>query len=134
MIARPESINKDEKTVIILDDNEIIRAVLKRLLEAQGYSVWTFSCPADFLSAVCDRFAPCERACADVLLSDVKMPGETGIELLQHLRCKPCMINRMGLISGCWTEDMREHAKSLEVPAFDKPADLDRLLSWMSVS
>jgi hypothetical protein len=61
------------------------------------------------------------------------MPGKTGIELIQEIRENCCLIDKMGLISGCWTEDMRERADSLELPAFDKPADLDRLLSWMNV-
>lgn len=134
MIARPESVSNSRKSVIILDDNEVIRAVLKRLLEAQGYSVRTYACPADFLDGVCNETETCTQPCADVLLSDVKMPGDTGIDLFQHLRCKSCMIRRMGLISGCWTEETREQAKTLQVPAFSKPADLDRLISWMNIS
>ncbi|MDP6524249.1 MAG: response regulator [Kiritimatiellia bacterium] len=133
MIASKESNNKGSKTVIILDDNEVIRAVLKRLLEAQGFSVRTFACAAEFLEDTCAQLAPCSQACADVLLSDLAMPGKTGIELIQEIRENCCLIDKMGLISGCWTEDMRERADSLELPAFDKPADLDRLLSWMNV-
>lgn len=64
--------------ISIVDDDESVREATKGLLEARGYSAEAFSGAEEFLqSGHVD-----ETSC---LITDVRMPGLTGIELQRRL-------------------------------------------------
>lgn len=66
------------RAVFVIDDDLSVRRGLERLLRAAGYQVETFASARDFL----DR-ADCARAACLVL--DVRMPGQSGLELYEAL-------------------------------------------------
>ncbi len=68
----------DEK-ILIVDDEEGLRAVLKILLGKEGYQVRTAGSGAEALKAL-------EEESFHVVLTDIKMPGMSGIELLKNVR------------------------------------------------
>ena len=68
----------DEK-ILIADDEEGLRAVLKILLAKEGYQVRTAASGAEALKAL-------DEESFHVVLSDIKMPGMSGIELLKNIR------------------------------------------------
>lgn len=65
--------------VLLVDDKENIREVLKDILESAGYSVDLASC-ADEVYGIIQENLP------DIVLTDINMPGKTGIELLHDLK------------------------------------------------
>jgi two-component system nitrogen regulation response regulator GlnG len=65
--------------VWIVDDDQSIRWVLERALSREGFDVRAFGTARDCLSAL-DLDSP------QVLVSDIRMPGESGIELLQQVK------------------------------------------------
>ena len=65
-------------TVLVVDDEKNYLVVLEDLLEDEGYKVLTASSGAEALELVA-------RAPVDTVLSDIKMPGISGIELLDKL-------------------------------------------------
>jgi two-component system nitrogen regulation response regulator GlnG len=67
--------------VWIVDDDQSIRWVLERALSREGFDVRAFSSARDCLTAF-DLDAP------QVLVSDIRMPGESGIELLQKVKLR----------------------------------------------
>ena len=67
------------KNVLIVEDEELMRSILRRLLEGEGYRVFT----ADSAEAAL-RIIP-ENDVA-VTLSDIKMSGMDGIELLDRIK------------------------------------------------
>jgi two-component system nitrogen regulation response regulator GlnG len=67
--------------VWIVDDDQSIRWVLERALSREGFDVRAFGSARDCLSAL-DLDAP------QVLVSDIRMPGESGIELLQKVKLR----------------------------------------------
>lgn len=68
-----------QQTLIsIVDDDRFVRTALARLLKSHGYLVETFESAASLLGS--DR-----RARTDCLITDVQMPGMTGIELHRQL-------------------------------------------------
>ena len=69
------------RRVLIVDDEENIRLVLKTLLKRQGYEVETAETGEAALELV-ESFGP------DVVLTDVRMPQMTGLDLLNTLRAK----------------------------------------------
>jgi two-component system nitrogen regulation response regulator GlnG len=67
--------------VWIVDDDQSIRWVLERALSREGFDVRAFGSARECLSAF-DLDAP------QVLVSDIRMPGESGIELLQKVKLR----------------------------------------------
>ena len=65
--------------VAVVDDDEDIRDALSDLLLVMGYSCQAFDRAETFLAAHApDRF--------DCLITDIRMPGMSGLELLQRLK------------------------------------------------
>jgi two-component system, NtrC family, nitrogen regulation response regulator NtrX len=107
--------------ILIVDDEESIRDVLRQLFEYEGHLVRTASSGHQALKAV-DEEAP------DVVFLDVKMPGMDGLEALGRLKEKAPGA-QVVMISGHGTIDTAVEAT--RKGAFDfleKPLDTDRLL------
>ncbi len=68
-----------QRTILIVEDEELMRSILRRLLEGSGYEVVT----ADSAEAALSAFAENEIS---VTLTDIKMSGMDGIELLDRLK------------------------------------------------
>jgi len=64
--------------ISIVDDDELFRESMRKLVALLGYTVEAFPSAADFLAS---SLLP-ETAC---LVTDVQMPGMTGFELHRHL-------------------------------------------------
>src|SRR4051812_23751223 len=69
------------RRVLVVDDEENLRIVLRTLLKRQGYEVETAASGEEALTLV-DTFGP------DVVLTDVRMPKMGGLDLLATLQAK----------------------------------------------
>jgi two-component system response regulator AtoC len=69
------------RRVLVVDDEENLRLVLKTLLKRQGYEVETAASGEEALALV-DAFGP------DFILTDVRMPKMGGLDLLATLKAK----------------------------------------------
>jgi two-component system response regulator FixJ len=67
-------------TVHVIDDDQAMRESLDFLLGVQGFSVALYSSAAEFLAALPGLPA------GDCILSDISMPGMSGIELVRRLK------------------------------------------------
>jgi len=109
--------------VFIVDDEHVIASTLAVILKMHGYSATFFTSPAEALAAARSR-AP------DLLISDVAMPGISGIDLAIQMRAQypKCKIL---LFSGqAATFDLLEDARA-QGHDFDlllKPVPLTELL------
>ena len=70
------------KPIWIVDDDHSIRFVLERALAREQLAVRTFSTARDVIAALDDRDEP------QVLVSDIRMPGGSGIELLSRVKAR----------------------------------------------
>lgn len=61
-------------TILVVDDDDPVRVMLARLLRTQGYTVLQAAHAAE-ARAILDTKRP------DLVISDIVMPGESGIEL-----------------------------------------------------
>lgn len=69
--------NKSDKTIVIIDDESDILAMLEKFFAREGYKVRSFSNPVNALSSL-----PKDT---DIVLLDVMMPQMNGLDLLPKL-------------------------------------------------
>ncbi len=67
------------ESVLIVEDEELMRGILRQLLEAAGFDVFT----ADSSEAALDIFASGDIT---ITLTDIKMSGQDGLALLDHIK------------------------------------------------
>jgi len=68
--------------ILVVEDERGVRLLLRRLLEAAGASVAVATSPDEALAEF-DRQPP------DVLVSDIRMPGGDGYQLIRRVRERP---------------------------------------------
>jgi FixJ family two-component response regulator len=110
--------------ISIVDDDQSFRESMHQLVMSLGYTVEAFPSAADFLASCLLR----ETAC---LVTDVQMPGMTGVELHRHLVDAGYAIPTI-LVTAYPDEAIRDQALRDGVVCFlNKPVDdkhLDRCL------
>jgi DNA-binding NarL/FixJ family response regulator len=75
---------KDEAvTVLIVDDDAGIREVVRRMLESGGFNVVAEASDATEADTVLAKLSP------ELVLVDVQLPGEDGLELTRRLTSRP---------------------------------------------
>jgi two-component system nitrogen regulation response regulator NtrX len=107
--------------ILIIDDEDAIRASLKEILEYESYTVDEAADGPSGLKAA-------EEVKYDVIFCDIKMPGMDGIEVLENMGQKG-ITSPVIMISGHGTVDTAVEA--LKKGAYDfiqKPLDLNRIL------
>ena len=111
----------------IFEDDHFLREFLRRFLEARGYEVFTFAYPTN-----CEA-CPCRpnHVCADIILSDVKMPQLTGIAFMEHLHQQGCKITNTALMSGEWSDSDLHRAQALGCRIFTKPFNMEKIDRWL---
>ena len=115
--------------VLIFDDNEILRSTLKYILDQQGYEVFTFPDPAlcPVYNSV-NHNCRMDHGCADIIISDVNMVTENGLDFIKNRMEKGCRIKYRALMSGDWTDSDLQNARELGCRVFLKPFFSEMLL------
>ena len=82
------------KPIWVVDDDQSIRFVLEKALAREQFAVRCFSSPREVLAALEDDEP-------QVLVSDIRMPGGSGIDLLAQVKTRhpglPVIITSRGL-------------------------------------
>src|SRR6187399_3022062 len=106
----------------IADDDESIRFVLGEALREAGRNVRAFTDAADLLAAV-------ELSTPDVVMTDIRMPGTGGLQLLEQLKARG--VAAPVIVMSAYT-DVASTAAAYRKGAFDymaKPFDLDEAVA-----
>lgn len=111
-----------EKTILLVEDDDVLRRMSERVLLGQGYEVLTAGDPAEALNLA-------GESDFDLLVSDVVMPGMSGLDLARSLTADRPELKVL-LMSG-YPSDICSQEDSLPSPiAFlgkpFKPSDLTR--------
>jgi two-component system response regulator AtoC len=107
----------DAAAVLVVDDDEAVGKVLAALLTQGGYkSTWVNSAEA--------ALATLEKKVFDLIISDVRMPGFSGLELLKMVRLKwpdvlVVLITAHGTVPMA-VEAMRDGAADFMLKPFDR--------------
>src|ERR1700675_3791460 len=114
-------IQKKTKLVVIVDDDDSMRSAVQDLLEAVGLLARGFASAEEFLKSGKHK----ETAC---LITDIRMPGMSGLELQAQLNAERCRIPII-FITAHGDEKMRLQARREGAVEFlAKPFDNEVLL------
>ena len=113
--------NAKTKLIAVVDDDELVRVALQRLLKASGFAEASFGSAEDFLKS--GRLP--EIAC---LIADIRMPGMSGLDLQAQLKSEGHAIPIV-FITAHGDEKMRLQAMRAGAVGFlAKPFDVGILL------
>jgi two-component system response regulator FixJ len=111
-----------EPIIYVIDDDDAVRQSLEFLLKTTGYAVRGFESAKDFLDILPEVKSGC-------VITDVRMPEITGIELLRHMKDRGSDIPVI-VITG--HGDIAQAVDAMKLGAVDfleKPFDDDQLLT-----
>lgn len=110
------------RTILLVDDEPMVAEELQEALEFEGFAV-------DAATSVVDAMEACGNKDYDLIITDLKMPQLTGLDLLRALQefDDPPVIF---VLSGHGAESNRVEATDLGASqCFSKPVDPDFLVS-----
>lgn len=120
-----ESTLAPKKTILVVEDEDILRSAMTLVFKASGYHVFSAANGTEALKIAQEKNL-------DVIVSDVRMPNGDGVELLKNIRAlhfeKPVLF----LVTG-YTDLKSEDAYDLGADAiFAKPFDRQILLDTIA--
>ncbi|MDQ3818438.1 MAG: sigma-54 dependent transcriptional regulator [Acidobacteriota bacterium] len=113
------------KSILVVDDEKSQREILEMILSAEGYDVTTAASGEAAL-----KFAKERRF--DLALTDLKMTGMDGIELLQHLLAQDSSIIVILLTAHGTIDSAKEALKRGAFDYLQKPYDREALLKTIN--
>ncbi|MBI2877957.1 MAG: response regulator [Candidatus Tectomicrobia bacterium] len=116
MKKRPQGEKANGRRILVVDDDEVVRAVVVEALDLFGYQ-------AEAVSSGEEALAAFDEACHALLITDYRMPGMLGSELIQALRRRCPSLPTIALTSAEADEELRA-AGAFEI--LRKPFELGR--------
>ncbi len=113
--------------VLLVDDNKDLTDIIQSVLEREGVEVMSACDSIDGYAAYL-RFNP------DLVITDIQMPGGTGLEMMQHIRTHKPLI-RTVYMSGsidAYRPALEQEKKRYPVTILGKPFPLAALLALVS--
>ena len=116
------------KKILVIDDDKMVLLTLKRLLVKEGYKVLVARSGDEAMKLLNEVGFEC-----DLIISDLKMPGMTGVEAVRSIRQSLLKLGRVLIpeiiITGYAKEEIYQDALKLNASAYiDKPFDMKPLL------
>jgi len=117
--------------IAIVDDEELVRTSLQRLLTMAGYTVAVFTSAEEFLKSGRLQDVRC-------LIADIRMPGMSGVDLQSQLNAENYRIPTI-FITAHGDEKMRiramrDGAVAFLAKPFDNTVLLDRVRACLNVT
>jgi FixJ family two-component response regulator len=116
------AIGAKAKMVSIVDDDDLMRAALQGLLKSAGLPAQSFASAEEFLRSGHQHDTAC-------LISDIRMPGVSGLELQAQLNAAHCRIPTIFITAHgdakMRIQAMRAGAKEFLAKPFDDEALLE---------
>lgn len=113
---------QDSAIIHVVDDDEAVRQSLAFLLGSAGLAVRLYDSAASFLAGLSSVSGGC-------LITDIRMPGMSGLELLHALKAKACRLPTI-VITGHGDVPLAVEAmKAGAIDFIEKPFDQEVLLS-----
>lgn len=108
--------------VHVIDDDDAVRDSLSFLLRAASFHVVTYQSAVHFLETLTKDIEGC-------LITDVRMPAMSGLDLLRRLRGQSCMIPVIVITGHGDIQLAVEAMKAGAIDFLEKPFDDERVLA-----
>ncbi len=120
--SEPKISTSDAPKVLVAEDEKLLRLMVAKLLQISGYRVYTCGNGLQALELI-------EKEFFDLVITDLVMPGATGLEVLRATRkCQPC--TKVIIITGTPSSETLLEAKLEGAYAYlRKPFQLKHFLS-----
>ena len=117
---------------LIFDDDEMTRELLQLMFKKRGYDVVAFQHPHQFPLLNNDH-CPCSgnQCCTDVIISDIKMPFQNGVDFIEELISKGCRCDNIAMMSGNFATEHLSRGKALGITIFNKPFRTADICNWL---
>ncbi len=113
--------------LLLAEDDDDVRWSLAELLETEGYEVIAVSSGTAVLEHLGSAFLFEQRITPpDVIISDIRMPGVSGLQVLEGVRQRGWNIPVV-LITAFSDDDVRARAMRLDATLLSKPLNLSEL-------
>ena len=114
--------HSEHLTVFVIDDDAAVRDSLALMLGLQGYRTSVFADAEAFLAAWKDDWAGC-------VVADVRLPGQSGVELQDALRKKAISLPFVIITAHGDVATARAAFRSQAVDFLEKPFDSEQLFA-----
>jgi len=116
LLFRLMNMRQNSRLVAIVDDDESVQLALRDLIESDGLPAICFGSAEQFLDSEARNNAAC-------MITDIRMPGMSGLELQAKLKAERCRIPII-FITAHGDAEMRIHAmREGAVEFLSKPFD-----------
>jgi FixJ family two-component response regulator len=127
LLFRLMSMRQNTRLVAIVDDDESVQRALQDLIESDGLSALCFGSAEQFLDSEARNRAAC-------MITDIRMPGMSGLELQAKLKAERCRIPII-FITAHGDAEVRIHAmREGAVEFLSKPFDDAVLLEIIHIA
>jgi CheY-like chemotaxis protein len=108
--------------VLVVDDNRLLAATIQEILEDDGLDVRSAKDGVDGYSAYL-LFKP------DIVITDIQMPRENGLEMMGHIRTHDPMIKTIYMSGDIdpYRPFLKEEKRKYPVSFFEKPFSIESL-------
>lgn len=118
--------------ILVAEDDADTRVALTQLLEGDGYAVQTASSGAELLELLSPWILEEQpEPPADVIITDIRMPGLSGLNIVEGLRANGCTLPIV-VITAFADPSTRRRVEEMGVSALlpkpFEPAELERAL------
>ena len=116
------------KQVLLVEDDEDIRAIVEEFLSGEGYTIESVGSATDALTYLRENGQP------DLALVDLSLPQISGAELIERMNAMPNRGEMKIVLASGW-DDLATRARELETDGYlKKPFDLHTLLQKVESS
>jgi two-component system phosphate regulon response regulator PhoB len=116
--------------ILVAEDDPEMRRLIVDALRGDGHEVAEAIDGGDVLRRL--REARAASAEIDVLVSDMRMPGGNGLEILERLAAAGCRVSSI-LMTAFGDEAVRRRAKRAGAIYLEKPLSLDELRATVTL-
>ena len=108
--------------VLVVDDNRLLASLIQEVLEDDGFEVRSANDGIAGYSAYL-LFKP------DIVITDIQMPKENGLEMMGHIRAHEPMIRTIYMSGDIdpYRPHLREEKQKYQASFFEKPFSIESL-------
>jgi two-component system chemotaxis sensor kinase CheA len=117
--------NPSDMTVLVVEDDDVLRNALVMRLEMEGFRLLSASGGREALEILNQGHS------IDFILSDIQMPNGDGVELLKKIRARHPKIPIICLLSGYSTYNKEEIIQAGAIDLVSKPPDMNLICRYI---